>query len=172
MRHRFHLAIGRVAVLAAAAIGTQCSSGGDDGSVPQFSVVYGEVIMPRCLPCHAVGAGANPASGNLDMSTEQTAYANLVNVAASGVSCKASDLMRVVPGNAPNSLMFLKVNAGLLSAEQRMSAESDAESADAQSIDAAASIPPCGDTMPDDGTNLSQDQVAIIQDWIDDGAKP
>lgn len=86
--------------------------------------------------------------GKLDMSTEQTAYSNLVGVKAAGASCLTSSLTRVVPGSATTSLMFNKVNAKLKQIN-----------------------PPCGDTMPDDQTVLNQTQVDLIETWINDGAQ-
>ncbi len=87
--------------------------------------------------------------GNLDMSSEETAYGNLVGVKAAGVGdCGKSGLTRVVPGNATASLMFNKVNAKLKQI-----------------------LPPCGDTMPDDQTVLNQTQVDLIESWINDGAQ-
>lgn len=86
----------------------------------------------------------------LDMSTEPTAYANLVGVKAKGMgACSTSGLTRVVPGSAQTSLLFEKVDSKL----PQMSA------------------PPCGDPMPDDATALDQAQVDLIQAWIDDGAQ-
>jgi hypothetical protein len=114
---------------------------------PGFSEVYSTIVSGRCLPCHSSGGGV--MFGNLDMSTEQTAYANLVGVKAAGVGdCGRSGLTRVVPGSAATSLMFNKVNAKLKQI-----------------------APPCGDTMPDDQTVLNQTQVDLIESWINDGAQ-
>ena len=110
-----------------------------------FGPVYATVIGPRCLPCHATDVGA--IDGHLDMSTEQQAYANLVGVKASGVSCGMSGLTRVVAGSAQTSLLFGKVESPL-----------------------AMTAAFCGDTMPDDGTTLTRTDVTLIQNWIDDGA--
>jgi|HubBroStandDraft_1064217.scaffolds.fasta_scaffold276829_2 hypothetical protein len=85
----------------------------------------------------------------LDMSTEPTAYANLVGVKAAGMGgCSASGLTRVVPGNAQMSLLFEKVDSKLIQMN-----------------------PPCGDPMPDDATTLDQAQVDRIQEWINGGAQ-
>jgi hypothetical protein len=86
--------------------------------------------------------------GKLDMSSEETAYSNLVGVKAAGTSCVTSNLIRVVAGSAATSLMFNKVNAKLTLTQA-----------------------PCGDTMPDDQMVLDQAQVDLIEAWIDDGAQ-
>jgi hypothetical protein len=127
-------------------------TGGDPGATG-FTQVYSTVISERCLPCHASGgdAGTNVGFifGKLDMSTQQLAYANLVGVKAAGVSCVITGLTRVVPGSAQTSVLFGKVDAPL-----------------------TMNPTPCGDTMPDDGTNLTQAEVTLIQTWINDGANP
>jgi hypothetical protein len=117
-----------------------------------FSAVYDAVIKPRCLPCHDVGDGSminiGATAGLLEMGTEQEAYVNLVRAPAAGVSCKNMGLTRVVPGNSQMSLLYLKVESQF-----------------------AMTATPCGDGMPDDGTKLTQDDIAMLQAWIDDGAK-
>jgi hypothetical protein len=129
-----------------------CGGGGTvgDQGATGFTQVYSTIISKRCVPCHATGdAGPNPGLffGKLDMSTEQLAYANLVGVKAMGVSCVMTGLTRVVPGSAQTSVLFGKVDAPL-----------------------TMHPTPCGDTMPDDGTNLTLAEVTLIQTWIDDGA--
>jgi hypothetical protein len=121
--------------------------GGSGGGGTGFSQVYSTIISSRCLPCHSVGTGAT--EGMLDMSSEQTAYSNLVGVKAKGLGgCSASGLTRVIPGSAQTSLLYEKVKSKLTQAN-----------------------PPCGDSMPDDDTTLSQAQVDLIETWIDDGAQ-
>jgi hypothetical protein len=132
-------------ILGFAALMTACGGGHDGGT--SFSEVYSTIISSRCLPCHSVGTGAT--AGMLDMSTEPTAYANLVGVKAAGMGgCSASGLTRVVPGNAQMSLLFEKVDSKLIQMN-----------------------PPCGDPMPDDATTLDQAQVDRIQEWINGGAQ-
>jgi hypothetical protein len=43
------------------------------------------------------------------MSSQSTAYSNLVGVTAAGPACGASGEMRVVPGNSAMSLLYNKV---------------------------------------------------------------
>jgi uncharacterized membrane protein len=132
-----------------------CGGGGssDPGpSGPSFAQVYSTVVAPRCLPCHSLADAADQGgtAGMLDMSTQSLAYAALVNVRASGVSCLTSGLKRVAPGSAATSLMYLKVDAFL---------------------DGGAPLP-CGDPMPDDGTLLTDDEAALVRAWIAEGARP
>jgi hypothetical protein len=126
-----------------------CSgSGGSGGSGgTSFSEVYSTIIGSRCVPCHSVGVGK--ISGMLDMSSEDTAYSNLVGVMAAGVSCGKSGLTRVVAGSAQTSLLFDKVNSKLPGHVN----------------------PACGDPMPDDATVLTQAEVDLIATWINDGAQ-
>jgi hypothetical protein len=138
------------AIALAAGLWACGGDGAQTANGPGFGQVYSTIISQRCAGCHGIGdAGPNPGLffGKLDMSTEQAAYSNLVGVKAAGVSCVMTGETRVVPGNAQESVMFGKVSAPLTMAET-----------------------PCGDTMPDDGTSLTQDEVTLIQTWINDGA--
>jgi hypothetical protein len=100
------------------------------------------------------------------MSSVDAGYANLVNHAAAGSKCGEYDgpaLTRVIPGNANDSLLFLKVHGYL---------------------DGGPALP-CGNPMPDshkgaDGGVVSGEipdggqaiVVQTIQSWINEGAKP
>jgi hypothetical protein len=88
------------------------------------------------------------------MSSADAGYANLMNVAAAGNACGDIDgspgPVRVVPGNASASLLYLKVNG-------------------------YTTAPPCGSPMPKSGEIADGGQaivVAKIQEWIDQGANP
>ncbi len=83
--------------------------------------------------CHE---GVN-ATGGLSL-TSGKSYANLVNVPSS-----YAGLLRVEPGNADSSLLYLKV----------------------------IGYPQTGVRMPLDGTTLSSMQISAIRTWIDEGAK-
>ena len=98
----------------------------------------------------------------LDMSTQALAYSDLVGVAAagagagtSGVTCASLGasveggpvLLRVVPGDATDSLVYEKVDAKVLGVN-----------------------PPCGSAMPLAGAALTSDQVALLASWINAGA--
>jgi hypothetical protein len=93
----------------AGAGGAAAMDGGDSGSVPTFTQVYTTVLTANgCTTCHA---GATP-SGELDMSSQATAYADLVGVAATTPSGEtpACSGDRVVAGSASTSLLYLKVS--------------------------------------------------------------
>ncbi len=141
-----------------------------DALNPTFTNVYSNVIGARCTSCHAPGK-SGATVGGLDMSTPAAAYVNLVNVPAmgtgagsAGVTCgslgisQTADaggdggpvLLRVVPGDSADSLIFEKVNDKVLGTN-----------------------PPCGSAMPLGATNpaLTQAQVNLIGSWISAGAQ-
>lgn len=139
----FALPLGSAAIAFA---GCGSSSGGGQGTgttaePATFSKVYSTTLGGVCASpgCH-VGTAA---PGGLDMSTADSAYANLVGVTAAGPACGASNLTRVVPGDSAHSLLYLKVNG----------------------------TAPCGVRMPDGLPVLSSAAIAQIKTWIDDGAK-
>jgi hypothetical protein len=109
---------------------------------PTWTRVYEEVIVPKCLPCHASDIGTT--RGGLDMSTKIDAYANLVNAPTEGEACTEAGT-RVSPGNPDDSIMYLKV-----------------------STDDPA---PCGAKMPYMLPSLSDEEAELIEDWIRAGAR-
>jgi polyvinyl alcohol dehydrogenase (cytochrome) len=113
------------------------SEGGDEGDAT-FTSIYRDIFVKRgcnTTSCH----GAN--QGNLDMSTRDVAYSNLVDVAATGSLCEESGLIRVIPGD-PASLLLDKVSN---------------------------KPPACGDPMPPE-QSLSDAEIDRIRKWIEDGA--
>jgi polyvinyl alcohol dehydrogenase (cytochrome) len=118
--------------------GGEPSQGGGGGGVATFTSIYNDIFVARgcnTTSCH----GSN--LGELDMSTRDVAYSNLVGAPAAGPPCGASGLARVSPGD-PASLLLDKVSS---------------------------QPPVCGDPMPPTG-RLSDDEIARIQQWIADGA--
>jgi hypothetical protein len=127
------------------------------GPAPTFTNVYTMIIGPRCTDCHRPG-GSGVTVGMLDMSTQATAYANLVGVPAqgigpgtSGIACASAmpPLIRVVPGDAAASLLFNKIyskHAGI--------------------------DPLCGSPMPLPPTAppLTEAEINLIALWINAGA--
>jgi hypothetical protein len=107
-------------------------------AAPTFSQVYSTVIATRCMPCHTTSSGVGVTIGMLDMSSQATAYANLVNKPAAGAVCSGKGT-RVVPGQPDMSIFYLKV-----------------------SLDDPT---PCGAKMPLGG-ELTAAEANLIHDWI------
>jgi hypothetical protein len=126
------------------------------GPPPTFTRVYTAIIEAHCTGCHHPG-GSGVTVGQLDMSSQGVAYADLVGVAAqgtaagtSGVACAPAvpPFVRVVPGDAAGSLLLDKVAAKR-----------------------AGTNPPCGSPMPlGVAPPLTEDEVLLIAAWIDAGA--
>jgi hypothetical protein len=111
-------------------------------TAPSWTTVYTEVITPRCLPCHADATQIGITLGQLDMSSQATAFNNLVNKAATGPACSSAGI-RVVPGSPDTSVLYLKVDP--------------------------EEPTPCGAKMPFTGT-ISEEEVEMIEAWIEGGA--
>lgn len=120
------------------------ASDGGGPAAPTFTTVYNTIISQKCgNNCHLK---ANNPSGGLAMDTKAKAHTNLVGVnvtnACTGVT------KRVVAGDAAKSKIYVKVSA------------------------AAATIPGCGNRMPNPGTTpLPAADIKAIGDWINAGAK-
>jgi hypothetical protein len=112
-----------------------------DADSKSFASVYSTVIMPNC-GCHTTAGGEGITSGKLDMTSESTAYTNLVNVAGMGSACNGMGT-RVVPNSASTSILYEKVNP---------------------------SSTRCGSQMPLGGSSLSASDVSLIEAWINSGA--
>jgi hypothetical protein len=102
-----------------------------------FTQVYG-TVLGSCTSCHA---GIIGQFDGLDMSTQATAYKNLVGVKASNGSCASRGEMLVVAGSSATSLLYKKLTS-----------------------------PDCGSTMPQNAPPLSQASLDLIKAWIDEGA--
>jgi hypothetical protein len=114
--------------------------GGGVGDEITFTAIYDEIFVAEgcnTTSCH----GGN--QGNLNMSTRDDAYANLVGVPASGPLCASSGLVRVVPGEPEASLLLDKVSND---------------------------PPVCGDLMPP-ANPLDDQQIERIRSWIAEGAQ-
>lgn len=105
------------------------------GSSPaSFTDVYA-IIETECRPCHF----DRPLFGdNLDMVDADTAYANLVDRPA---SCGSGNI-RVIPGNAADSLLYRKITATNL----------------------------CGARMPFGRPPLASSLISVFESWIASGA--
>ena len=128
-----------------------------DTLAPTFANVYANIIGARCTGCHKPG-GSGVTTGGLDMSTQALAYADLVEVPAagtgagtSGVTCGslAPGLLRVSPGDAPDSLLVNKLSSKL-----------------------AGLLAECGSPMPlpATGAPVTQAQLDLVTAWINAGA--
>jgi hypothetical protein len=147
-------------------------SGGDvevEAGPVTFAEVWTDVVDKHCITCHSPNpdggtAGGGLRIGKLDMSTPDAGYANLVNQPAQGiasivdggVACDTlaeagvAGSIRVVPGDAGASLLYLKCNG-------------------------FTTPPPCSSPMPANGEIPDGGQAAAvkeIQAWINGGALP
>lgn len=119
------------------------AGGGGAVAAPSFATVYSSIIAVRCSPCHTTPTGIGVTQGHLDMTSEPTAFSNLVNAPGAGIACGGMGT-RVVPGNPRASLMFLKIDL----------------------TDPA----PCGAKMPFGLPPLAQSEIDMIGAWITAGA--
>jgi hypothetical protein len=123
--------------------GEDAGTGGEDAgettdsgmASADFTAAYA-VIAARCGPCHI-----GQANGDLDLSTQAIAYANLVEVQASATSACAGAGLRVAPGDAAASLLYAKLT----------------------------NTQTCGGLMPPSGM-LSEAELTTIREWIEGGA--
>jgi hypothetical protein len=110
-----------------------------------FADVY-PIIASSCTTAVCHYKGVTTLESDLDMSSQATAYAQLVGVPAAGESCAGMGLIRVIPGNVSMSLLYEKVST--------------------------AASSPCGSHMPLTGSSLSLQDQTLIQTWIMEGANP
>lgn len=127
----------RVVLAAAIAAATVwlVACGPDPADRAHLSVIQKEILTPSCAlsSCHG---GSSPAQG-LDL-REGKSYASLVNVA----SKLQEGTMRVVPGNAQESLLYQVITGTATDVQQ----------------------------MPI-GSKLDPEDIQAIQLWIEEGAK-
>jgi mono/diheme cytochrome c family protein len=141
---------------------------GEAGPVT-WNEVWTDVVDKHCITCHAPNPDGGTAGGGLrigllDMSTPDAGYAALVNQPAQGTASIIPDAgacdtladagvagsIRVVPGDAGASLLYLKVNG-------------------------FTTPPPCSSPMPASGEIPDGGQAAVVQEiksWINEGALP
>jgi hypothetical protein len=103
-----------------------------------LATVQAQVFSPSCAltDCHT---GPDPEQG-MDLSSGQ-ALANLINIPAD----ENNNYMRVSPGNAADSYIYMKLTDDL-----RI----------------------LGDPMPLDDDPLSDARLRLIENWIEQGANP
>ncbi len=130
------LAFPLCAVFASGCSGSPPAAPAAASGPPTFTNVYTNIIETNgCTACH----NGSTLAGNLDMSTQSTAYKNLVGVAASGPSCGGMGRTRVVAGDASTSLLYEKVMPN----------------------------PLCGAQMPKDEAEIALGDQTLLQEWID-----
>ena len=120
--------------------GSRHDAGSDAGNAapsPTFRQVYA-IISSNCSPCHTA-----EALGDLDMSTRALAFQNLVDKGAAGPACAGNGRVRVVPGNAEESLLVHKLEG----------------------------TQDCGSRMPRGRMALPTASIDLIKAWIEGGAK-
>ena len=126
-------------VLAGAAIGCQVNL--PDPPVDRevsFATEIQPIFTQRCAGCHSDGGFADNQGIPMRL-VEGLTLDSIVNQPSS----QDSGLTLVIPSDAANSLLFLKVS------------END---------------PPIGSTMPLIGEMLPSGELGLIRDWIDQGA--
>lgn len=99
-----------------------------------FSSIQDNIFTPKC-----VNAGCHPGGGAPMSLAKGVAFNNLVNVTAT----RYSPMVRVKPGDADNSVLYLKVKGD----------------------------PQTGFRMPFGAGPLSNDEIDSIRDWINQGAQ-
>jgi hypothetical protein len=130
----------------------------DAGKLGFSTDIYTPIIEKHCAGCHGYsadgGAGTGIAFGKLDLSSVDAGYENLVNAPAAGEACADIDgsagPLRVDPGSADTSLLYIKVNG-------------------------FTTAPPCGGPMPKSGEIPDGGQAVVVQQietWINQGALP
>ena len=132
-------------------------AGADGGPLSFASDIY-PILADRCIACHTPG-GTGVLQGHLDFTTNLAsgAFSQLMMKAMGNVpggaatTCAASGLTRVTPGVAVTSLLFNKVNSKLMGSPAL-----------------------CGDPMPNPAAAaaITSEQVALIETWINQSAKP
>lgn len=116
------------------------------GGCPTPPVTFTEIQQTMFTPRCAMPGCHDAASkmGNLDL-TAGSSYAQLVNVPPNIPSAAQAGLLRVSPGSPDTSFLMIKLQGP----------------------------PPVeGSRMPLTGAPLSTDQIALIRDWILQGANP
>jgi hypothetical protein len=145
---RFAAAVASVPAGADCADGTigDCKYGLATGPAPvveaTWTSIYTQIIRPLCgIRCHGGNAPDYRSTTRLDLSTQRLAYDQMVGVAATGDTCGGAG-MHVAPGDSANSLL----------------------------VNLMGGSPLCGVRMPQGGPFVSDTHLAVIAQWVDDGA--
>lgn len=111
---------------------------GADGSPVSFADDVQPLLTSRCISCHQPGGVALGEGISMDLRAG-SAYDAIINQP----SDQDESLTLVIPGDAENSLLYLKVSSN---------------------------TPPVGVRMPWFQLPLSAAQIDLIRRWIDEGA--
>ncbi len=111
---------------------------------PTWTAIYTEVIGPRCgESCHGPGNPDQREESQLDLSSQELAFMQMVSRTAEGDLCSGVGPL-IEPGNAEASLL----------------------------IDKMVNLQPsCGESMPTGLPLVSERITAAIREWIDAGAE-
>ena len=101
------------------------------------AVSFSAQVQP-IFTANCVSAGCHPGGG-APFPLNSSSYINLINIQATS-SCTSDK--RVLPGNAPSSVLYRKIAGST-----------------------------CGDRMPLSRTPLAQTEIDLIRDWINQGAR-
>lgn len=115
-----------------------------DPPEPNWPSIYETLIQPFCADsCHGPGEPDFREESQLDLSNIELAYDQMINRAAAGEDCGEDAGILIVPGNADGSLLIDKMENN---------------------------SPSCGDPMPSGGRLFPPEFMAVIRQWIDEGA--
>lgn len=109
---------------------------------PSWPSIYAGVLVPLCVGCHAAGPRDYRVESQIDLSTADVAYDQLVGVTSIGAFCKNRGLTHIVAGDAAGSFFLAKLGDS----------------------------PVCGVRMPLGGPYLPEEVLVPIRAWIDAGA--
>jgi len=109
---------------------------------PNWPSIYDGVLVPLCVSCHAAGPRDYRVESQVDLSTADVAYEQLVGVVSTGAYCKNRGLTHIAPGNVDGSFFLAKLG----------------------------DTPECGVQMPLGGPYLPEEVLVPIRAWIAAGA--
>ncbi len=115
--------------------------GGAEDLEPELAVIQSEIFAPACATsgCH----DARDKAGELDMSTAQLSYDQMVNVASKNPVAKANGWIMIRPGDSDRSFLMRKLMGPGVGE---------------------------GDPMPSAAQELHPYYVDVIRTWIENGA--
>lgn len=115
-----------------------------DPPEPNWPSIYEKLIGPFCGDsCHGEGEPDFREESQLDLGNIELAYDQLINRIATGEECIDGAGILIVPGDADASLLIDKMENN---------------------------TPACGDPMPSGGRLFPPEFMAVIRQWIDEGA--